>query len=241
VRQQNRAKTQQSCGLRDVKLARGHTFVCSPSLGGTTIIDAGAHRCEFASIMATTYGARVIALEPNPALSVEHHHPDITLVRAALSNEDGVGSFCLDENPEGGAIVCKNNRHLEGREVVPVRLRNLCSLVAEFEVDQIGLLKLDIEGAEFGVLHSIDADLSRKIRQITVEFHPTNPRGEVISRMERAFAHLVALGFYICRSSYGGYGDVLFLNSNCFENPSRMFRFLLPYYRKGLERGFFKF
>jgi len=226
-----------SYGLRNVKLARGHTFICSPVLRGSTVIDGGAHRCEFAGIMARNYGTRVIALEPNTALPVEHCHPDISLVRAALSAEDGEGSFFLNENPEGSSIFQDPAKDAEDPEAVSVKFRGLRSLVEEFDIDEIGLLKLDIEGAEFDVIRSIDDDFARMIHQISVEFHPADPmRGEEIGRMEGAFAHLAKHGFNMCRSSYRGYGDVLFLNSRYFENPTKMFRVLLPYYRKVMER-----
>lgn len=226
-----------ACKLRDVKLARGHTFVSSPSLRGSSVIDAGAHRCEFAEIIARNYGARVIALEPNKELPVEHRHPDIALVRAALSDDDGEGMLFLDENPEGSTIIRDGSKNIADLEKVPVTFRSLRSLVSEFNMDQIELLKLDIEGAEFSVIQSIDNELAGIIRQVTVEFHPAAAMREEVSRIKDACAHLAACGFHVFRSSYRGYGDVLFLNSRYFANPGQTFRYLLPYYRKALERG----
>lgn len=223
----------------DIKLARGHTFIYSPGLRGSAVIDGGAHRCEFADIMASTYGARVIGLEPNSELPIDYHHPDIALVRAALSDDDGEGAFFLDENPEGGSIIQGRSKHITEKKAVPVKFRGLASLVEEFGVDKFALLKLDIEGAEFDVIRSIGDDLASMIQQITVEFHPALPQGDDVVRMEAAFAHLAAQGFHMCRSSYRGYGDVLFLNSRYFKEPSKGFRLLLPYFRKGLERGLF--
>lgn len=188
--------------------------------------------------MASSYGARVIALEPNTALPVDHHHPNIELVRAALSEDDGEGSFFLDENPEGSSIILDSSKYTEDQRKVPVKFRSLRSLVAEFDINEIGLLKLDIEGAEYDVIRLIDDDLARRIHQITVEFHPADPirKGEIV-RMQDAFAHLAEHGFHMCRASFRGFGDVLFLNSRHFAEPSLMFRVLLPYHRKAMERS----
>ena len=228
--------TKQRCRLQDIKLARGHTFFSSSSLAGGLVIDGGAHRCEFANIMASTYDSRVVALEPNAALSIDHLHPNIELARAALSNGDSDGLLYLNENPEGSSIISDGSKHIEDEVTVLVKFRCLRSLVEEFEIDRIALLKLDIEGAEFEVIRSIDEDLAGRIHQITVEFHPADPKqGLEMARMESAFLHLAEHGFHMCRSSYHGYGDVLFLNSRYFEKPGRAVLMLLPYCRKAME------
>lgn len=228
-------KNKYSFDLRDVRRNRGHTFVLSPGLLGSAVIDAGAHRCEFAYMMASKYGARVIALEPNRALPVDHSHEEVTLLRVALSEADGEGSLFIDDNPEGSSIIRDGVQDTESQAAVPCEFRSLRSLVAEFNINRIGLLKLDIEGAEFGVIQSIDDDLARLIHQITIEFHPAAPTSAELPKIENAIAYLEALGFQMCRSSYRGYGDIVLLNSRYFEIPGKFFRAALPYYRKTLE------
>jgi FkbM family methyltransferase len=225
--------------LHHVKLARGHTFISCPSLRGSTVIDGGAHLGEFAVIMATFYGTKVIALEPNKELTIDLNHPDIFYVCAALSDGDGEGTMFLNQNIEASSIYCDTSDGSQNQHQVPVSIRGLQSLIEQFGVEQIGIVKLDVEGAEFSTIQSINDVLAPMIYQLTVEFHPTRPTGEEEYRMERSFKHLRELGFYICRSSFFGYGDVLFLNSRYFSKPGWMFRTLLPFYRKGLELGFF--
>lgn len=226
---------QNRCKLRDVKLARGHTFVWSRSLHGSMIIDAGAHRCEFAYMMASKYGARVIALEPNSALPVNHSHQQIRLLRAALAVVDGQGSLFIDDNLEASSIIHEGASHNNDRAGAPCEFRSIRSLITEFNIDRIGLLKLDIEGAEFGVVESIDEDIALLIDQITIEFHPAAPTSAELPPIENAILHLKGLGFQMFRSSHTGYGDILFLNSRSFEIPGKLFGAALPYYRKVLE------
>jgi FkbM family methyltransferase len=44
-------------------------------------------------------------------------------------------------------------------------------MAGELGIPEIEVLKLDIEGAELEVIHSLDDEFFRRISQITVEFH----------------------------------------------------------------------
>lgn len=224
-----------NCRLRDVKLARGHTFVWCDSLRGSMVIDAGAHRCEFAHILASKYGARVIALEPNNTLSADHSHKEVRLLRSALADADGQGALFIGDNLEASSIIHEDASDAGGSVGVPCEFRSVRSLIAEFNIDRIGLLKLDIEGAEFDVIKSIDKELAHLIDQITIEFHPAAPRGKEFLPIDEAISHLKSLDFQMFRSSHTGYGDVLFLNSRNIKMPGKLFGVALPYYRKALE------
>ena len=228
-------------GLRvhifDVALVRGHTFIASRLGPGSLVLDAGAHRCEFANAMAKRFGCRVIALEPNSTLLREPTEAGVTLVNAALSGADGTATLVLDENPEGSSIIQDHSPRPSGVISVEVPVRSVVSLANEFQIDRIDLLKLDIEGAEISVIDSLDETLSRKISQLTVEFHPSNATGDDEEIILEAVSRLRKLDFYPCKASYNGYGDIFFLNRNIFAAPGKFFAMAMPYYRKGLEYG----
>lgn len=212
----------------DLKLARGHSFLASLVTPGGLVIDAGAHRCEFANQLAVKYGARIISLEPNSELRVGSLAENVTLLRAALAGKDGEAEFSISTNPEASSLIRRCPSGRARTQIVPTR--SLTSLFAEFAQDGVDLVKLDVEGAEFEVLMQETAETLSRCKQISVEFHPHDARtAPDVARIEDAADRLKSLGFAVVRCSYQGYGDVLFVNKNYQVFKIKKFA---PYIRK---------
>lgn len=198
---------------------------------GGLVIDAGAHRCEFANAMAEKYGVSVISLEPNDAISPSYIHPRVTLMRAALAGQDGEAIFAVDDNPEASRII-----HSKGSEPVAghsVQTRSLASLLDEFDATRVELLKLDVEGAEYEALLGAPQELLARFKQISVEFHPFNARRPAdLARIRAVIGRMRELGFEGVRCSLRGFGDYLFVNS---LYPASVNGALFPFARKLLE------
>ncbi|CAN5708937.1 hypothetical protein BH09PLA1_BH09PLA1_20420 [soil metagenome] len=75
-----------------------------------------------------------------------------------------------------------SNEHSEKSSIVPqvsgdncsahtVEAKTLDDVIVENKIDQINLLKVDIEGAELPMLRSLSSQTLDKIDQITIEFH----------------------------------------------------------------------
>ncbi|WP_394729439.1 FkbM family methyltransferase [Altererythrobacter sp. GH1-8] len=216
----------------DLKLVRGHSFLASLITPGGIVIDAGAHRCEFANRLSSEYGVTVISIEPNADLSSDRLEQDVTLLRAALAGKDGEVEFAIDANPEASSIVSRPSSNPARTQFVTAR--SLSSLVAQFGVDEIDLLKLDIEGAEYEVLMQEPGEVLSCCKQISVEFHPHDARdAEDVSRIRCAADRLRGLGFTELKCSYRGYGDILFVNGMHYDLKIGS---LAPYIRKLRER-----
>ena len=86
---------------------RGHSFLVEPSHNPLLVVDAGAHKCEFANIIASTLPSRVIAFEPNGGLDV-FVHPAVKLIQCALSHSDGQCVLSVDQNPEASSVCAEN-------------------------------------------------------------------------------------------------------------------------------------
>jgi len=71
-----------------------------------------------------------------------------------------------------------------------IQLQSLSSIIEEHQVEQIDLLKIDVEGCEFLVLEGIDEKDWGKIRQAVIEISP-----EHVSRVESLIEQLNAKGF----------------------------------------------
>lgn len=139
---------------------------------GGTVIDAGAHVGLF-SLLASQHAAKVIALEPDPVNyrvldlncrlnGTSNVHP----VNAALWTEEGEVSFHTSWHTTGGSVGSGGD--------LRVRTRTLDGLLEEH--GRVDLLKLDVEGAEFDVLHH--AGGLEDVGRIVAELHLREPGEE---------------------------------------------------------------
>ncbi len=129
---------------------------------GHTVVDLGANVGAFSVLAAKRMGAgRVIAIE---AQEYEHE----TLVRnVALNGVGGIVTPLLGFIGAGGLF--------EGGEYSRATI-DLDAVVREQGINEIALLKVDIEGSEFALFEQRPAWL-RLVRRIAMEVHP--PYGDV--------------------------------------------------------------
>ena len=195
----------------DLHSIRGHA-VWGRSLGTSpVIVDAGAHRGEFAAEFHRRYGGRSVLIEANPTLAAAlQAPPGGQVVHAALAASDGTASFVFRKNPEGGSI--SSTAADSGNATTAVEMLSLATLCQRGGIERIDLLKLDIEGAEFAMLANTPDAILAGIGQITVEFHDFLPEYQGRGLFESARDRLEDLGFVCCPMAFRTHGDVLFLN-----------------------------
>jgi FkbM family methyltransferase len=118
-------------------------------------------------------GCQVIAIDPTPR-AVEYtesllaEHPNLRLAPYALWTEDTEIEFFPPENPDHVSFSATNRQHTS--EPIRVPARTIASIAEEFGHERIDLLKLDIEGAEYPVLGSLDLRVLG-VRVLCVEYH----------------------------------------------------------------------
>jgi FkbM family methyltransferase len=130
--------------------------------GGGTVLDVGAWYGPW-TYWLSRRGARVIAFEPNPDVAgvIEHTAgPKVSVRRAAASDQIGTATLTL---PPGGRGT-EGRASLEGLDdagrtvdVETIRLDDL-------ELDELTMVKVDVEGHERAALAGATALISR--------FHP---------------------------------------------------------------------
>jgi hypothetical protein len=76
-----------------------------------------------------------------------------------------------------------------------VPVASLASLFARHQLDRVDFLKLDCEGAEYGILDAAPDLLLGQIRQLAIEWHA--PPAEKRDRARHLAARLLAVGFQI--------------------------------------------
>ena len=196
---------------------RGHTIFTSSLVPGSVVIDAGAHKGEFSLQLTEKYGCSCYLIEANPRLAAKLPSSVKETINAALSDYDGTIQFSIEENLESSQVLSPSSVKSKGRDqVVEVESLSLETLVKNFNLEKVDLLKLDIEGAEFPLLTSASSDLLSSISQITVEFHDFKPEFQNQQLYEKCRDRLVSLGFLCCPMSFRTHGDVLFLNIKHF-------------------------
>ena len=153
---------------RDVYLRAGLTM---PSSGW--VIDLGAN-CGLFSVWAARNGAEVVAVEAQDGFADEIRglaarngvagrvHTEVAMASGMIASGAAVG------------VLADDHRWLASSHGAAIRPADvsLPQLISDYQIDRIGLLKMDIEGGEFAVLSS-DEDLGwlDMVDQIALEVH----------------------------------------------------------------------
>ncbi len=194
---------------------RGHHVWPAPLGHGSVVIDAGAHRGEFGTEIQRTFGARCHLIEANPVLAAGLQLPGATVLAAALSAHDGPKYFETRENPEAGGLVSANSGVKDQHSSIDGFC--LSTLMERWQLTEVDLLKLDIEGEEFDLIDTSSPETLQRVKQITVEFHDFLPQYARRGLFEKARDKLTSLGFLCCVMSFRTHGDVLFINQDTLE------------------------
>lgn len=145
-----------------------------------TIVDAGANVGYSVLWFRRRYPeARIVALEPDPenfaVLAANCGHlPGVTLLQAALWGADGEVRI-ETRNREGRDLRSWGRRtaalDLADAGTVPVPALSPRSVMERAGFSEIGLFKMDIEGAEKDVFEAPDASWLDQVGVLTAEFH----------------------------------------------------------------------
>ncbi len=143
--------------------------LCRP---GAVVVDIGAHIGSVVDgVRRHSQPSAVIAIEamPEKAAALRRKFPDVTIHACAVGEEDGTVPFFVDVKSTGySSLYSTRNREADVREIT-VPLRRLDDLLPSEMVD---LMKIDVEGAELGVLKGARALIERSQPVIMFESGP---------------------------------------------------------------------
>jgi FkbM family methyltransferase len=148
---------------------------------GMVFYDIGAN-VGFLSVIASRLvgpSGGVVAFEPLEANvhQIEHNArlnlAAITVIPAALSNEDGAHDFVVSGSTVG-QLAGFQDRDLAAIETRTVSVQRLDTICAELKHSSPDLIKIDVEGAEVSVLEGGRATLELKRPILMIELHNTN-------------------------------------------------------------------
>lgn len=156
-----------------------------------TVVDVGAHRGVFLGYAAKRTQAPILAIEPDPdnfrslQRFVEvNRFPNAELLNAAVAADSG--QVRLYRSPESSRHTLTGFDQKSGESLdqsIVVTAISLDDVLARFEV--VDLLKMDCEGAEYGILASCSDQALGKINSLVAELHGLGVPGNRELALER--------------------------------------------------------
>jgi FkbM family methyltransferase len=154
-------------GQGDGKWVISQDSLCSSSLVYSVGI---GNNISFDLDLIKHYGVNIHAFDPTPIsenwLQEQTLPEKFHFHRIGIANFDGVADFKLP----AGHGVSFSILDIEGGQPISCKVARLESIMQQLGHQQIDLLKLDIEGAEYGIIDDLIAN-GDKINQILIEFH----------------------------------------------------------------------
>lgn len=157
----------------------GNTYILNNLKPNDTFIDVGACIGDysfFASSIITE--GHIYAFEPYKK-SIEmfeenirlNNLKNISIFKGVASDKNGYEYLRIEKESEVNHIVNKKSRHNEIR----VRSITLDTFIAENNIKQVSILKIDVEGSEMKVLIGAEKSIQdKKIKKILIELNKNN-------------------------------------------------------------------
>ncbi len=155
-------------------------WVASISRSAKIIIDVGAH-CGYFSLLARRFAppsAIIYAFEPNPRMQAQFHEnvtinrfANIELLPMMVGDTAGTLTLYIRDALEPGASSRHRIAHFDRAVTVPITtLDDFCD---QRGIQQIDLIKMDIEGGEAAALAGLRRGLMEgRVQVLLMEIHP---------------------------------------------------------------------
>jgi len=137
-------------------------------------VDVGTHIGRF-SILLAAKGSKVLSIEASRAnfdqlnknISLNNLKDKIQAVNIGCSDKNGEHEFYFGELNEGANSLEK----IEGARVEKIKIRKLDDLLKDFNIqpEEVGLVKIDVEGAELNVLKGGENLLAKGAPVLAIE------------------------------------------------------------------------
>lgn len=148
---------------------------------GAVFVDVGANEGYFSVLASALVGAsgRVVAIEPQSRLQTVLQQnfelngcSNIKLISTAISDAENTAELYLTPDTNTGASgLSRGTRYRLPTETV--QTTTLLKLIADQQLEQIDLMKMDIEGFEYEALLGAEAVLrTGQIKALALELHP---------------------------------------------------------------------
>ncbi|MGA9530128.1 MAG: FkbM family methyltransferase [Terriglobales bacterium] len=108
-------------------------------------------------------------------LRANHLGARVQAVHAAFAAQSGTRAISRERDSQQRSLIPADLSAPNGNGI-PVAALTLTDLIEQYNLPQIDLLKMDIEGSEWEVLHSTPESTLHRIRRIQFEYHEVHAR-----------------------------------------------------------------
>lgn len=142
------------------------------------VLDIGAYTGEWAEKLLEGHSAKVLAFEPDPRnfsklAKKSKSNPSLTALAYGLGSKDESVAISLEFM---GSTIYPGKAKADGIKYAEACIRDIAGAWQELGLEQVALMKINIEGAEFPLLERmIEADLLRRVDCFLIQFHEWHP------------------------------------------------------------------
>jgi FkbM family methyltransferase len=144
------------------------------------VLDAGGYHGDWAANIFCKFTCRIEIFEPVPSFAAMierrfERNPLVTVQRYGLAGEDRRDSIVVDE---GGSSTVMTPVGIPTR-TEQIELRDVIGVIEGLELEEIDLLKINIEGGEYELLERLlSEEAVGHFRYLQIQFHLGAPNGE---------------------------------------------------------------
>jgi len=170
-----------------------HHFLSTPIGAKSIIVDLGAHLGEFSTEISRRFGCRCYGAEPHPVShSLIRQSELVSVVNCAIAPADAPVRLHLSAYSESHSLRPLPRSGVGSIEVDGLTFQRFMKTCG---IDQIDLMKVDMEGSEVELLETLPNDTLDRIDQMTVAFHDFKPEFDLTARVRAALNRLTGLGW----------------------------------------------
>ena len=140
-----------------------------PLTNNSVVVDVGGYKGDWTESMLIGYECNIFILEP-----IKANHDDIVKrfenntkiipINIALSNKTQESEICIGGD-SSSIFIAGGNREI-------IQCMDVKDFFEEYELNEVDLFKINIEGSEYGLLERIiELDLHKKIKNLQIQFH----------------------------------------------------------------------
>jgi FkbM family methyltransferase len=155
------------------------------------ILELGGYNGTWIRKMISKYDPFVFVIEPIPSFfqNIRNEfssNPKFKILNVGVSDESRDGIMYLDND--------STSEHVSNSNPINVRFETMSRILEKFEIEDVDLLQINIEGEEYDLLEDlIKTGVINKFKNIQVQFHMG--MDNYISRRDTIQSNLTANGF----------------------------------------------
>ncbi|MNJ97621.1 hypothetical protein D3C87_153740 [compost metagenome] len=150
----------------------------------SVIFDLGGYKGDWSSDIFNKYACNIYIFEP--------YQPYFEEISFRFSNNQKIKyyNFGLSKSDDTLRLNVSDDRSstfIEEGDSVQITLKNVLTFLSENDINQVDLMKINIEGGEFDLLEALVNDpIIKSIKNIQVQFHDFVPDAEIRMRSLQA-------------------------------------------------------